>query len=123
MRKLLLASVFTAFAASLAMAAPAPVASSNVSIGGVQGTYSSTTIKGNGAAVGGAVSGNYATVTTGAQASPSGTSTTGTQTQVGGTITGGYSTGNAKTSSTGVQGTIVSGSAAAIAVPVSTKKH
>lgn len=123
MRKLLLASVFTAFAASFALANSAPVASSNVSIGGVQGTYSNTSIKGTGAAVGGAVSGNYVTVATAAQASPTSTNTTGTQTQVGGTITGGYSTGTAKTSSTGVQGTIVSGNAAAIAVPTSKSHH
>lgn len=106
-------------------AAPTPVAASNVSISSGQETSSLATTFGKGSAVGGAVSGNYTTIQTGAQASPTSTVTTGTQFNIGGTVTGGVSSGSGKTTNAGSQATVVTGTASAIAIPaaVTPRKH
>ena len=89
MRKTFLSAIALSalFAVSAFAAAPTPLATSNVSLGSVQGTYSNATTVGKGAALGGAVAGNYTTIQTSAQASPNSTLTSGTQLNVGGTIT------------------------------------
>lgn len=117
MRKLiLLATVLAPFAAGSAFAGSSIVAgdanssktaaSSGVQLGSVQGTYSQSTAM-HGSTIGGAVSGNYTTINTAANASlnkgnPS-TSTSGTQLNVGGTISGGTANGQSKTVSGGSQ--------------------
>lgn len=117
MRKLiLLATVLAPFAAGSAFAGSSITAgdanssktsaSSGAELGSVQGTYSQSTAM-HGSTIGGAVSGNYTTINTSANAqiakgNPS-TTTGGTQLNVGGTISGGTANGKSSTVSGGTQ--------------------